>query len=135
MGCGPPTKYRLTHDEAWRYLLHVLRPDVAFVQEALSKNAVTEGGSLIWSDVGGTAIFVRRGISCNVEHVRSEGAYFSAVRSSIGGESVLLGSIHVSPGNYKKHLIRLAATLKPLGDSEFLGASGSREVPVRPYIL
>jgi hypothetical protein len=35
MGCGPNSSYRKSHDEAWRYLLQELRPDVALVQEAL----------------------------------------------------------------------------------------------------
>jgi hypothetical protein len=43
MGCGPRTRYRHSHAEAWRYLLDELRPDVAFVQEALR---AAHGGGL-----------------------------------------------------------------------------------------
>ena len=35
MGCGPRSRYRRSHGEAWEYLVDELRPDVTIVQEAL----------------------------------------------------------------------------------------------------
>src|SRR5690242_13209757 len=117
MGCGPTrARYRKAHAEAWSHLLHTLQPDVAFLQEALLSHPVTaEQGTVIWSDaVGtdtGTAVFIRRGVAFEREHLRSEGSYVAAVSIVHEGMPTLFVSIHVGPPNYRKHLKVLAETL------------------------
>src|SRR5262245_36501094 len=78
MGCGPRSRYRRTHADAWRYLLE-LEPDVAFVQEALRISAPSSQGNTFWSaDLGtdsGTAVFVRRGLAAEPVTLRSAGSY------------------------------------------------------------
>jgi hypothetical protein len=40
-------------DEAWRYLLDVVRPDVALVQEAVPPTTPADGLRLLWEEVPG----------------------------------------------------------------------------------
>jgi hypothetical protein len=65
MGAAPRiAKYRKRQTAAWRYLLATLRPDVAFVQEALFTNPITDDdGSLTWNDEAGRRASVARSSS------------------------------------------------------------------------
>ena len=119
MGCGPRTRYRRTHLDAWRYLLTELQPDVAFVQEALLNYTVaSEQGDLYWSaDRGsdsGTAVFVRAGIAASPLEVRSLGSYVAAVTVTHTDSPILLASAHVGPSNYQRHRLALAEVLGQL---------------------
>jgi endonuclease/exonuclease/phosphatase family metal-dependent hydrolase len=117
MGAAPrAARYRRAHTAAWRYLLATLRPDIAFVQEALFVNPVSDDdGSLTWSDErgtdSGTAVFVRRGIDHTAVPIRSEGSYVAAVLIDLADLPVLFISIHVGPPNYSRHRQTLATTL------------------------
>jgi len=119
MGCAPQmaTKYRRRHEEAWRYLLDELRPDVALVQEALfaAEPRLAAAGQVTWSDDrgkdSGTAIFVRRGLSATRVSVRSTGSYIAAVELASEDGPTLVASVHVGPPNYRKHLRILADEL------------------------
>ena len=117
MGAAPRfAKYRRTHTTAWQYLLTTLRPDVAFVQEALFKNPVTKGdGSLTWSDEtgtdSGTAVFVRRGIVYETVPIRSEGSYVAVVVITVADTPFFFISVHVGPSKYALHRRTLASTL------------------------
>jgi len=107
MGCGPRSRYRRTHEDAWRYLL-ALRPDVALVQEALLKSAPPPPlGTTFWgSDRGtdsGTAIFVRSGVVAEPFAIRSPGSYASAISVYSSGLPLLIASVHVGPGDYKEN--------------------------------
>jgi len=119
MGCGPRTRYRRTHLEAWRYLLTELKPDVAFVQEALLNFTVPSAeGALFWSaDRGldsGTAVFARAGITASPVEVRSHGSYVAAVTVTQVDSLILFASAHVGPGNYQKHRLTLADVIGQL---------------------
>ena len=120
MGCAPRgSRYRRTHTEAWRYLLDTLKPDVAFVQEALHPtDAVTpDDGHLAWSadkgDQSGTAVFIRRGLSFDPLTLRADKSYVAGVRALIKGEPILFVSIHVGPP-YRKNLKTLVNVLCPI---------------------
>jgi endonuclease/exonuclease/phosphatase family metal-dependent hydrolase len=107
MGCGPRTRYRRSHADAWRYLLD-LRPDVAFVQEALKNSEpLSVHGSTFWStDRGtdsGTAVFIRAGVVAQPVEVRSMGSYVAGVSVQSSGAPVFLASVHVGPPDYKEH--------------------------------
>ena len=107
MGCGPRSRYRRSHADAWRYLLE-LRPDVAFVQEALrNSEPLSVHGSTFWStDRGtdsGTAVFIRAGVVADPVDVRSTGSYVAGVWVQSSGVPVLLASVHVGPPDYKEH--------------------------------
>jgi hypothetical protein len=117
MGCGPRTKYRRNHADAWRYLLDCLRPDIAFVQEALLRNSLTsDDGQLIWSEPrgtdSGTALFVRHGINVAPVATSCAGSYVAAANAIIGNESCLIASIHVGPPHYRLHLNELASWMR-----------------------
>lgn len=119
MGCGPRTRYRRTHIEAWRYLLAELDPDIAFVQEALLRTTMLPSdGALFWSaDLGsdsGTAVFVRAGMTASPVEVRSSGSYVAAVNLGEREFPLLLVSAHVGPGNYQKHRLTLAEVVGQL---------------------
>jgi endonuclease/exonuclease/phosphatase family metal-dependent hydrolase len=111
------TKYRRRHEEAWRYLLDELQPDVALVQEALftGEPRVAAAGQLIWSDDrgrdSGTAIFVRGGLNAAGVSLRSTGSYIAAVELATEDGPTLVASVHVGPPNYRKHLRILADEL------------------------
>src|SRR5688572_9920866 len=107
MGCGPRSRYRRSHADAWRYLLE-LRPDIAFVQEALrSSEPLPEHGSTFWSaDHGmdsGTAVFVRAGIVAEPITMRSIGSYVAGASVQSSGLPMLVASVHVGPTDYKEH--------------------------------
>jgi endonuclease/exonuclease/phosphatase family metal-dependent hydrolase len=115
MGCGPRSRYRRTHAEAWRYLLE-LKPDVAFVQEALRiSTPPTTSGDTFWSaDQGtdsGTAVFVRRGIVAEPVTLRSAGSYVAGASVQSPSGLFLLTSVHVGPRNYRKNRQMLAEQL------------------------
>lgn len=111
------TKYRRKHEQAWRYLLDELRPDIALVQEALfaAEPMVAARGQLIWSgDKGkdsGTAVFVRGGLTATRVSVRSAGSYVAAIELATADGPKLVASVHVGPPNYRKHLRILADEL------------------------
>ena len=117
MGCGPiAARYRKTHTEAWHHLLDTLRPDVAFVQEALLNSVMSpDTGSLIWSATcgtdSGTAVFVRQGLQFRPLVIQSDGSFVAGVESSVNGTPLLFISIHVGPPRYMKHCKALALTL------------------------
>jgi exonuclease III len=107
MGCGPRSRYRRSHADAWHYLL-ALRPDVAFVQEALLQAAPSPTvGSTVWSakrgTESGTAIFVRADVTAEPVAVRSSGSYIAAAIIRSAGVPLFLASVHVGPGNYKEN--------------------------------
>ena len=120
MGCAPRgSRYRRTHDEAWRYLLDTLNPDIALVQEALhpAEAVAPLDGELQWSaDKGtdsGTAVFIRRGLDFEPVVIRADKSYLAGARVSLLGESTLFVSIHVGPPNYRKNLLTLIGALCP----------------------
>jgi endonuclease/exonuclease/phosphatase family metal-dependent hydrolase len=108
MGCGPrPSPYRKHHDEAWTYLLEELRPDVAFVQEALVAkiDAARHDHSVtvceLEADVkAGTAVLVR-GLAATpaAKLVVSPATY--AVTSTVATPAgpLVVVSVHVYPGD------------------------------------
>ena len=107
MGCGPRSRYRRTHADAWQYLL-ALRPDVALVQEVLQNSAPPPAlGTTFWgADRGtdsGTAVFVRDGVVAEPVALRSPGSYASAVSIRSSGIPILVASVHVGPGDYKEN--------------------------------
>jgi endonuclease/exonuclease/phosphatase family metal-dependent hydrolase len=108
------------HDDAWRYLIEQLRPDVALVQEALfsAEPAARRHGQLFWSDDkgrdSGTAIFVRNGLTAQNIALRSSGSYIAGAEVAVSGVPILVASIHVGPPNYMKHLRALADNLVPV---------------------
>lgn len=121
MGCGPPTKYRRSHADAWRYLLDELKPDVAFVQEALFAAPLAEAfGQVFWSEDhgrdGGTAVLVRQGLAATRIAVTVPGSYVAGAELIIADVPTLFLSVHVGPPNYRKHLRGLADALTPLLD-------------------
>src|SRR6266508_2456016 len=96
MGCGPRSRYRRSHADAWRYLLE-LRPDVAFVQEALrNSEPPSVHGRTFWSTDRGTdsgaAVFTRAGVVAEPIDVRSTGSYVVCVTVQSSGVPVLLAS-------------------------------------------
>jgi len=103
-------RYRKKHSDAWRYLLEILAPDVAFVQEAMISTdpTATYGGQLFWSeDCGsdsGTAIWVRDGLCVENVSIRSKGSYLAAVQLPISGAPTQMVSVHVGGPNYRQHL-------------------------------
>jgi hypothetical protein len=109
MGCAPSgSRYRKTHRDAWRYLLQELRPDVAFVQEALFDAPDAEAfGTLFWSEqkgtVSGTGVLVRHGLPAERLTIVSEGSYVAGARVPLAGEQALFVSAHVGPGDYDKN--------------------------------
>ena len=118
MGCAPPmARYRKIHAEAWRYLLGELRPDIAFVQEALLAAApeATLGGQIYWSEdhgsSSGTGIWVRIGLEVRALSLRSAGSYVAAVELLRPTHPLLAISAHVGGPAYRKHLQALADTL------------------------
>ena len=115
MGCGPRSRYRRTHADAWHYLL-ALRPDVALVQEVLQNSAppLTVGTTFWSADRGtdsGTAVFVRDGVVAEPVAIQSPGSYASAVSIRGSGISMLVASVHVGPGNYKENRRALSREL------------------------
>src|SRR3954467_2111599 len=101
MGCGPRSRYRRSHADAWRYLLE-LRPDVAFVQEALrNSEPLSVHGSTFWSTDrrtdSGTAAFILAGVGAEPVDVRSTGSYVAGVSVQSSGVPMLLASVHVGP--------------------------------------
>jgi Endonuclease/Exonuclease/phosphatase family len=119
MGCGPGSTYRPTHEAAWRYLLEVLSPDVALVQEALlsAEALVRSFGSLVWSKKrpggsgSGTGIFVRGGVDFTPLDVSIDGSYAAAVRVAVRGVPTEVVSVHVGPQKLRGNLEALRAWL------------------------
>ncbi len=119
MGCAPPmARYRKSHQDAWAYFLKQLKPDIAFIQEALRSSSPEElyGGKLVWSsDIGsesGTAIWVRDGLDACPVTMKSEGSYLAAVELTFSCTPITIVSVHVGGPNYRKHLKTLAAELE-----------------------
>lgn len=117
MGCGPKSKYRSTHSQAWSYLVHELKPDVALVQEALFLAETPDlGGCLLWSEKrgpdSGSAVFLA---DC-VQHERGvvcvEGSYIASALVTFECLNTEIVSIHVGPGNYRKHLVAVRDWLR-----------------------
>jgi exonuclease III len=97
---------RRTHEAAWHYLLSCLKPDIAFVQEALGSaaNLVAECGSLVWSKSksrGGTGVFIRHGIEFEHLEAAVKGSYVAAVATSVLGRRIQAFSVHVGPESWK----------------------------------
>ena len=100
------SKYRKSHDEAWNYLLHVLRPDVAFVQEALVGKFMEaeQDHSVTVCDLGpgvtaGTAVLVCRLDVRKIPNVSVSSHTYTAtteIYTPAGPLTVL--SVHVYPG-------------------------------------
>jgi hypothetical protein len=117
MGCAPSgARYRRSHSGAWRYLLHDLKPDVAFVQEALfDAPFAQEFGQIYWSqDRGhdsGTAVVVRNGLAAEGLTLRSTGSYVAGAEITLSGVSTLFVSVHVGPPDYRGNLRTLADAL------------------------
>jgi endonuclease/exonuclease/phosphatase family metal-dependent hydrolase len=112
MGCAPPgSRYRKTHPDAWRYLLQELKPDVAFIQEALFDAPDAEAfGTLFWSEekgnVSGTAALVRHGLAAERLTIKADGSYVAGVQVPLAGYPASFVSVHVGPGYYPK-LVRV----------------------------
>jgi len=96
---------RKTHEAAWDYLLSVLKPDVACVQEALgSADRLVEGsGAITWSKTkaGGTGVFVRRGLAGPGTPTSLPGSYVAAVTLRLGSRALRVFSVHVGPESWK----------------------------------
>lgn len=111
MGCGPASRYARVHDAAWCYLLDFLRPDLAFVQEALtrSNDVVCSRGSLVWSSRrprhgSGTAVFIRSGIDFVAVDDVVHGSYVAGAILRAADRSIRVASIHVGPEEWANQL-------------------------------
>ena len=119
MACGPRTKYRRSHTDAWRHLLHELKPDVALVQEALFVAPLANDfGQVCWSEDrgrdSGTAVVVRHGLAATAIPLTSAGSYVAGAELTVAGVPTLFVSVHVGPPNYREHLSGLATALTPV---------------------
>jgi endonuclease/exonuclease/phosphatase family metal-dependent hydrolase len=111
MGCGPSgSRYRKTHESAWRYLLDELHPDVALVQEALldvpetarGRGAVVSHEHVPNADVG-TAVFVSeslRGATRGFRVVAPENSYLAGAELGSDGHAFVVISAHVYPDEH-----------------------------------
>lgn len=125
MGCGPRTKYRRTHREAWTYLLDELKPDFALVQEALliADDWIAPAGKLMWSadktSDSGTAVFVHGTEAFTIRDTRVSGSFVATISTQLFGSAACFASIHIGPSNYRAHLKSLrdwiATSLLPTG--------------------
>lgn len=119
VGCGPTAShYRKSHDEAWDYLLHELRPNVALVQEALVEKIkeARRSHTVILCDMdsgvtAGTAVLIH-GLDVNmVPSVAVSSHTYSAAAEirTPAGPLIVIG-VHVYPGDEQ------AADLKRLAE-------------------
>jgi exonuclease III len=92
---------RRTHAAAWHYLLDCLKPDIAFVQEALAsaEDIVRAHGPLVWHSAksGGTGVFIRRGIEFSRFDASVNGSYVVGVSTAVLGRPTNAVSVHVGP--------------------------------------
>lgn len=131
MGCGPRSaKYRRTHDEALRYLLETLRPDIAFVQEAMlfGERIAGEHGTVVWSaDRGrdsGTGIIVRPGIDVTPLSLQSQGNYVAAATINYDSRPFTACSVHVGPKDYRQHLVNIQDSICELLNEQLVVVGG-----------
>lgn len=94
--------HRATHDEAWRWILTELRPDVLLCQEAVVPDWVAADHSVIWSrayDAGrqpwGTGIVSR--LRCSPCRIPGLDTWFEALPATIEGRAEKAG-IHRADG-------------------------------------
>lgn len=117
----PASSYRKHHDEAWRYLIEVLRPDVALVQEAvLSKIHGAQNFSATMCDLppqidAGTAVLVRRELitSTSSKITVSETTYVATVKLDTSDGPLNIASVHVYPDE-RQQLVDLAKLVELL---------------------
>lgn len=124
MGCGPRSRYRRRHAEAWTYVLAELDPDVLLVQEALLssiESARCDAVALCTLADGvdaGTAVLVR-GTSAAPVEVQAIGAstYFACARLDAVAGPLVVGSVHVYPGHrHAQDLAELTRVASSLSD-------------------
>ena len=104
MGCGPRrSTYRKSHDEAWRYLLDELRPDVAIVQEAMhahldrkSTERVVFRNKPDGLDAG-SAILVRGIDAVEADPITAAETYAVGTRLTVPAGSCTVVGVHVYP--------------------------------------
>ncbi len=107
MGCGPRSRYRKLHDEAWAYLREELKPDVALVQEALVDKLREVGRECdvtlcdLASDKveAGTAVVVRCAGVAPGPLLRVSPSTYMPTTSVLTSEGpIVFASVHVYPG-------------------------------------
>ena len=119
MGCGPrQSRYRKHHDDAWSYLLDELRPDVAFVQEALvaklepaPKTYDVTRSKHESNPKAGTAVLVRSQPVAGGQQVKLPCAdsYVVTATVTLPEGPLVVGAVHIYPGK------RQSADLQALG--------------------
>lgn len=125
MGCGYGVQFRGTHDEAWRYLLDDLQPDVALLQEiTLTPPLVVAGrgrlfahgawnGSCDW----GSGVHVPAMPTQEVNAIASDDVHAVAASVEASGEPVVVMSVHVgTSGDNAAHADRLIRLADALGE-------------------
>jgi endonuclease/exonuclease/phosphatase family metal-dependent hydrolase len=119
--------YRKHHEEAWRYLLQELRPDIATVQEAVVRSVQGADGyiaSVCDLDAkidAGAAVLVRSGFEAEAmpAPLKAEETYIAAARVVVPAGAFVALSIHVNPGKVQKQAFRsLTEKLRPALGSE-----------------
>lgn len=145
MGCSPiGSRYRRTHEQAWRYLLDELRPDVALVQEGLldlpgwvrDQNALSQHPTSKGHDAGSGV--VARGMTVREIAIQAEGCCTVATEIERQDGAFVAVSVHVSTrGNQKRFLRSLVDALVPMlkGERFILGGdfNAAREYNERLY--
>ncbi|MBI3206021.1 MAG: endonuclease/exonuclease/phosphatase family protein [Myxococcales bacterium] len=110
MGCGP-RQYRQLHDQAWDYLTKDLKPDVAFVQEALisNLNAMDDSFALYLCPPmphhdSGTAVLVSKSLESGPGPAVSVSdlTYVATANVTTSAGPLTMGSFHVFPGDNQK---------------------------------
>lgn len=134
MGCGPrQSRYRRDHIDAWTFLLHELRPDIAFVQEALLDHltARRDECSVVICDPGegataATAVIARgMELSAAPPITVSAESYAATATLTTSAGPVLLVSVHMYPGEHlHADLARLVDTLRELANTNTVIVGG-----------
>ncbi len=125
MGCGPRSRYRHSHGEAWEYLRNELEPDVALVQEALvtevtraqAAYAVTLCDRANDTVEAGTAVLVRHWkVAPAASLLLSDQTYAVPVKVTTPAGRLIVVAAHVYP---KENLHRDLAKLTELASTTY----------------
>src|SRR5947208_16512083 len=126
MGCSPiGSRYRRTHEQAWRYLLNELRPNIALVQEALldlpawvrDQGALSQRPTSEGHDAGSGVL--ARGIAAREIAILAEGCCIVAAEIEGHNGAFVAASVHVSTRRTQKRFLRsLIDALVPVLEGE-----------------